>query len=237
MNKKSYLYYFIIAAVILLSGNAQALDLSGATSSGWLNGAFFSRTASHGSGTGNIQAFLRVQQHGNATTEKGYNSDYRPMQFDENNDAPSNHSVLFSSVPIVMIGEVKYREFLLDAKENDAMYLTTLEFYLETSPSLTGYPANFTNLKWNLDGAGDDSIKLDNTSGGNGTTDMYAYIPDSAFSGSNPYLYLYCEFTGTESSFEEWAHKSATSSVPEPMSISFLGLGLFALLKRRANKE
>ncbi len=219
--------------------NAAALDLSGAGSSGFVNGAFFSRTASQGSGTGNIDPFVRLQ-HNN--TEKGYNTD-GVLEFDTKS-SPHTHSILLSAVPIVNISGIDYREFLLDAAEPSGNSLTidVLKFYLLSAGNISGYPANFQNsaLKYNLDGAEDTSVLLDNLTSGNGNADMFAYIPSSSFSGTDQYVYLYSEFSQSGGSFEEWAVKTNTTTnptIPEPASHSLLGLGLFGFLKFRKWKE
>ena len=144
-----------------------------------------------------------------------------------------------SSVPIVNIGGTAYYEFLLDAAEPSGNSLTidTLTFYLLSSGNVTGYPANFPSsaLKYDLDGAGADSILLDNLDSGNGNADMFAYIPTSSFSGTDQYLYLYSELSQSHGSFEEWATLTGSSStvIPEPATLSILGLGLFGFLKFR----
>lgn len=238
--KKGFLITSILFAIIIFgaSQNAFALDLSSAGSSGFVNGAFFSRTAVQGSGTGNIDPFVRIQENG---SEKGYNTD-GTLEFDTK---PSihTHSLLLSSAPIVTISGINYYEFLLDAAEPSGNSLTidTLKFYLLSAGNISGYPANFpaSALKYNLDGAGAASILLDNLDSGNGNADMFAYIPTSSFSGTDQYLYLYSELSQSGGSFEEWAIKSDSSStvVPEPATLSLLGLGLFGLLKFRKRKE
>src|SRR3989338_1858801 len=131
MNKKFLIISILFAIIISSAGqNALALDLSAAGSSGFVNGAFFSRTVAQGSGTGNIDPFVRIQENG---SEKGYNTD-GTLEFDTK-PGTWTHSLLLSSVPIVNIVGTAYYEFLLDAAEPSGNSLTidTLTFYLLSS--------------------------------------------------------------------------------------------------------
>lgn len=240
MNKRFIITSMLLAFIMSFndSQNALALDLSAAGSSGFVNGAFFSRTAVQGSGTGSIDPFVRIQGDG---SEKGYNTD-GVLEFDTK-ASPHTHSLLINAVPIVNIDGINYREFLLDTAEpsGNSLTINTLKFYLLSAGDIANYAVNIgTNTaKYDLDGAGDTSILLDNLTSGNGNADMFAYIPTSSFSGTNQYLYLYSEFNQAEGSFEEWAIKTDSSStvVPEPSTLSILGLGLFGFLKFRKRKE
>src|SRR4029077_18801416 len=62
-------------------------------------------------GSGNIDSFVRVQASG---TEQGYNTSFRPLQFNETTSATFTHDLALSAVPVVLINGVTYREFLLD---------------------------------------------------------------------------------------------------------------------------
>src|SRR5688572_19556682 len=58
------------------------LDLSFAFAEDTANSAIFKQFTLGAAGSGNIDAFISIQANG---TEQGYNSDFRPEEFDENN--------------------------------------------------------------------------------------------------------------------------------------------------------
>jgi hypothetical protein len=89
--------------------------------------------------------------------------------------------------------------------------------------------------------------------GGSGKSDMYLYVPDSLFSGTDDFVYLYSEFglfSGTEvpcepgpdpcggpqadaSGFEEWGVRDFAAPppprIPEPASIVLFGSSVLAI--------
>ena len=188
---------------ILLS----TLDLTAAGSYGSLNNAVFSTTQPKGTGSGNVDAFLRIHNTG---TERGYNTD-GVLEF----DTAKSNSIQLSEVPQVKIEGTLYREFFLDINESSVLLsVDAIQVFVAATGNLTGYPTfggSATKI-WDLDvGAdGDSWIKLDasTSSGGGGQGDMLAYIPDSLFGADETqYVYLYCEMGNefpTDDGFEEW---------------------------------
>src|SRR5262249_35951199 len=83
-----------------------------AGSCGTIGGAIFQQSTPQPTGTGVIRSFVRVQGH--SDVEQGYNTDARPLQFDENNSPQFTRSLQLGFVPRVVIKGVAYREFLLD---------------------------------------------------------------------------------------------------------------------------
>lgn len=235
---------FGLCAGILGTGNAQALDFSGAgLQTGTINGAYFQEIDTPTpAGTGVIDSFLRLQSQGNNTTEKGYNTDKRPLEFDENNSPQFTRSLLLNDVPIVNIGGVDYRQFILDINEPNAdkkdpnlplITLKALNIFLGNAGNLTGYPTfggNATQI-YNLT----ESLILRDSNSGSGRYDLLANIPNALFKGSNNYVYLYSEFTGAEGGFEEWAvRKPLSQPIPTPALLpGLIGMGLAALRKRK----
>ena len=229
-----------------VSVHAVVLDLNTPGSWGTINGAIFQQYSPGPAGTGNIDSFIRVQSFG---VQQGYNSDGRPVQYDEDTSAQWNHSLLLSDVPIVTNGGTDYRQFLLDINQDgqNILSLDKIELYLETSGALLGHPDNFSAAIYDLDADSDNWIKLDyslNTgAGGSGVGDMLAYIPNSVFTGAanyveggNNYIYLYSLFGENFSAndgFEEWAYGVGDPIIPEPATVLLLGLGALALLRRK----
>jgi len=231
----------IIAVVAVSSAHADTLDLTTVGAWGTINGANFQQYSDGAGGSGNIDAFVRIQLTG---VEQGYNTDYRPVQFDENTSSSFTHSLLLSEVPLVSDDGTNYREFLLDINQSgvNLLSLDDLEIYLETDPNIGVYPDNFTTLVYDLDAGEDNWVKLDySINAGSGEGDMLAFIPDSFFMDEfgvylNDYVYLYSRFGenfGANDGFEEWAHGVGGPVIPEPATILLLGLGGLALLRKR----
>lgn len=220
------------------------LDLDHPGDHGTINGAIFYREDPNPTGTGNINSFLRIQS--NTGTERGYNTDGTPRQFNEKG-GNFTHSLLLNKVGKVSFdgGTTWYREFMLDVAESDnQLILTDLKIYLEPVGDLLGWPDTFGTALYDLDTATVDGQVNLIASPGNGRGDMYVYIPDALFTNStnSPYVYLYSRFTQCDGSFEEWSTQETDGddppTVPEPMSLSLLGLGLGlgALIRRRMTR-
>lgn len=239
--------WMTILGVFLCVANARA-DMFDLTASGsgtvTINGAVFMNVTRKGSGSGVLDSFVRI--HTNDPCEEGYNTDYRPLQYDENNSTQFTHALSLSAVPIFDIDGTPYREFLLDINEDKGhrgadslLSLDTIEIYVAGSGNLHGHPTfgGLATLIYDLDtSTADNWILLDaSLSTGSGTADMYAYIPDSLFDSLGSFVYLYSHFGASvpnTGGFEEWGvEEDPTPSVPPihapaPTGIVLATLGL-----------
>ncbi|MFO0888137.1 MAG: hypothetical protein U0790_03205 [Isosphaeraceae bacterium] len=76
------------------------LDLTYAGASGEIGGALFKQFSAPSSGSGSTSSFVRISA--NRPVVKGYNTDYRPVQFDENSSASFTRALRLDGVPTVI---------------------------------------------------------------------------------------------------------------------------------------
>lgn len=231
-------------------------DLTGSVSdTAHINEAWFYNVHAAATGTGVIDSFVRI--HGRAV-EQGYNTDGRPVQFDENTSPQFTRSLLLSDVPIVTgIDDadptIPYREFLLDINQqghHPLLALDDIEIFQTDAGDHTNFgEPSFGKMVYDLDAHPEDNwILLDySLNTGSGSGDMFAYIPDSLFTWDLDYITLYSHFgagstpefpdNSNNDGFEEWAVRKAGTPpvVPLPGAIllGVLGLGAAGIRLRR----
>ncbi len=201
------------------TAGATAIDLMTLNSSGTLNAGIFVQGGIQPAGTGVFGTFLKYQPGGKQADVQGYNTDGRPLQYDEQTAATHTHSLELSDVPLYncdasfipgCVAGDQYRAFKLDinAKASDPLVsLDRVVIYDRTAGNLLGghategTPLGSTAL---FTGAG-DTLVYDSGAGnrvdlnyllessGSGKSDMFLYVPDSLFTGGN-FVYLYSEF-------------------------------------------
>jgi hypothetical protein len=208
-------------------------------------------------GSGVIDSFVRIST--NEDIVEGYNTDARPVQFDENTSPTFTRSLELSDVPIVTIDGVQYREFLLDINQTSAdplLSLNELQIFLGNAGDLSGATVDSTtgllsfggnaNLVYDLDATTDYTVELNyDLNSGSGTGDLFVYIADSLFTGNNQFVYLYSSFgvpNNNNDGFEEWAvlGRPSVAAVPEPSTVVMALAGLLPLgiagLRRRLRR-
>src|SRR5713226_3103249 len=200
------------------------IDLTSAGATGAFNGALFYQSST---GTG-IDTFVGLA--GYQPIEQGYDTNFRPVQFDEVTDTQYTHAVQLSSVPtVISSGGVAYYEFLLNINQLSSSPLLSvdeLRFYVTNSSTVD--PTLLHNYSVTSHTLQDDAghlyspvydlnpgtpagnyIKLNySLATGNGTGDMVALIPASALgTDPNQYVYLYSEMgvhNANNDGFDEW---------------------------------
>ena len=214
-----------LSLVPLVAGSTM-VDLTAVGSTATIDDVLFQQGPIAGSaGTGVLDPFLRVQRGGNdPDIEQGYNTDYRPLQYDE--DAPWTESLLLSTVPVTTTGGVAYRKFNLDINQttnNPFLSLDGLQLFVANSPTLHGFDptaGTFSGDATRIFTLGDKWIKMDyRNAPGSGVSDLSMLVPESKFVGSGldcgygqpgceTWVYLYNQF-GTNfpnnDGFEEWS--------------------------------
>lgn len=137
--------------------NVASMVASGCT----VNGAIFTVPDNKITvGTGTIDSFLTTQQTGPATkyTESGFNSDNGPPgnlatdRYGSPGRKGFTNSILLGEIPLIKIGDVWYREFLLDInQENSDPHLSLDALRLFGAPGDGSYDKNDATQPYNYD--------------------------------------------------------------------------------------
>jgi hypothetical protein len=165
-------------------------------------------------------------------SEQGYNTNARPLQYDESSDPQLTRALTLGEVPVVHVGGIAYREFLLSINQSSSSPQLSLDeacVYVGDSGNLSGYNASTKRLAgraaaFDLDAGGDVSVRLNaNLNAGSPSPDAVMLIPDAAFAGidANSFVYLYSKFggqfgAGANGGFEEWGVREVPQPPPPP---------------------
>jgi hypothetical protein len=191
------------------------VNLTTQGASGAFSGALFRQTDSIEATT--AHPFLRLQTNSvKATAQQGYNTDARPLQFDEVSDPAVTHSILVQDLPLVTINGLAYREILLDVSQNTnqpQITLDELRIYTSNSQTLSGYKTGKGTLGgvraiYDMDASGNNRVLLNTLLSGAAFGDMRLDLPNSLFAGGGQYFYLYSKFGATTAGLDDrqtWA--------------------------------
>jgi hypothetical protein len=175
-------------------------------------------------GTGVIDSFLRVDS--NATSEQGYNTSLGTPLDDKG--GVFTRALSLSEIPIVTIGGIAYRQFLLDINQTNNSPLLSLNqiqiFQAGTDinngvvNSAGTYPvigfSGATQIFEMSAGSGSPQYTIQmnySLNPGSGAGDMFLYVRNADFSTSLNNVILYSQFglppgtSSTNDGFEEWA--------------------------------
>jgi hypothetical protein len=209
------------------------INLTTPGASGMINGAFFNQFTQQPAGSGTLNSFVKLSTPN--TIEQGFNTDFRPVQFNEDNTPTFTRALKLASVPkVIAQGGVAYYEFLLDINQLASASLLSLDelrLYV-TNPStvdpnlLHNYNSTTHTLQddagalyspaYDLNPTSDiNYIELDaKLSSGNGAGDMVALIPVSMLGTDlNQYVYLYSEL-GVHFANNDGADEWAVATLP-----------------------
>lgn len=231
------------ALIFTFSANAGVVDLTtkGATDCTTVANACFQQIEPRATGSGVIDSFVRIST--NNDVEEGFNTSARPVDYDENTSPTFTHSLTLGEVPIVTFNGQQYRQFMLDINQTGTdplLSLYRLQVFLrnidaaDATAANTAGVADFTGFTgaatkvFDMDAGTDNYVNLNyNLNTGSGSGDMFFYVLNSLFSGSDSqFVVLYSAFgipNNNNDGYEEWAVQQGTVPIPEPTAVLLFG--------------
>lgn len=218
------LLFVLFAAGIVQAATPYDLTTAGTTVT--INGAIFEAfNPSDPTGGGQFEPFVRLSSSNPVI--RGYNTDFRPVQFEEDSSTTNTMAHLLSDVPQVFESGTLYREFQVDINQeitpDDYLEsLDTLELYESPFNDLCGYPFdgsgggqagcttnNTATLIYDMDALEDSFVVLDHRNNDAiNRRDMRLLVPNNLFNlspdcnyggvGCLVYVSIYSQFGGDE---------------------------------------
>jgi hypothetical protein len=206
----------------VVPSGSHVLDLTHRGAEGSIGGALFHQGDLVPPGAGKLESIVRLEARRGSHVDQGYNTDYRPLQFNEVHSKSLTHAEKLSNVATVTVHGQVYREFVLEVEQSrhhPLVSLDELQIFVSNSSTLHKYNGRKDTLGglysvYDLESTGEHWIKLNTRLDGSNHVAMVALIPESAFAGAdaNASVYVYSKFGehfGVQGGYEEWAVRSA----------------------------
>jgi hypothetical protein len=179
-------------------------------------------------GSGVFDPFVRINT--NKKIEKGYNTSYRKLQYDENSSPQYTKDYPVANVPVIQYPEGTgpyYYEFQCDVNQKNAaapafyLSLDKLEIYGTDTPMIHDYPFNAPTVDaaivWQM--KADDWVRVNSLpNSGSGRRDFRVLIPYHLLDNYK-YVVLYSQFGGNggyvnNGGYEEWGCRVGVEPPP-----------------------
>lgn len=237
LNLESLDDRLVPAVFDLRTAGAEALLADGAIAHR-IDGVWDGANGNQAHGNGALQTYLTVDADG---VERGYNTNFRPVQFNASSDPAATRALQLSNVPVVTIGTQQYREFVLNIDQVNVsgdrqLSVDEVQIFKSNLDNLRNYNnanntlragATIVSPTWSLDaldGSQNDWLRLRAmTDQGARAGEMALLIPNEMFSSGEQYVYIYTRMGANRAAnggAEQWGVRNPPPAPPSGQSIS-----------------